>query len=359
MMKVNKIRSKIISQLDTHLGIGIALCEWDILISVYENELFSSWFPLNDDYNNLANRIPDLNTERLKKRLSKGHDYSLEHEIKEGNRKKVLKLTFSKVSELQASMILIKAIDYTKEKELEYMIDSYAKIAERNKRDLEKAYKKIKAQNNQMLSELEMARQVQMGMLPLIFPAFPKHKEFDIYARLLPAKELGGDLYDFFFIDDTHLCIAIGDVSGKGVPASLLMAVTITLLRTKAVRGIRSDELVNRIDKDLRASYESRMFVTFFLGIVDLSTGELDYTSSGHNPPYLIRSDGAIEKMIVNPGLPLGTGVQKKYSSRKVNIKPSETLVLFTDGVTEAMNVEEVMFEEEKTGGCFEESCIF
>ncbi|RKY91067.1 MAG: serine/threonine protein phosphatase [Ignavibacteriae bacterium] len=209
-----------------------------------------------------------------------------------------------------------------------------------------KDLKQTTAEKEKIESELRIAQQIQHGMIPKIFPPFPDIPALDLYAKLLSAKEVGGDLYDFFFIDDTHLCIAIGDVSGKGVPASLLMAVTRTLLRAKATSGIRSDELVNLIDKELKASHDTRLFVTFFLGIIDLSTGEMDYTNSGHNPPYLIRSDGAIEKMIVNPGLPLGIGVQNKYISRKINIKPSETLVLFTDGVTEAMNTEDAMFKE-------------
>ena len=208
--------------------------------------------------------------------------------------------------------------------------------------------KETTAEKEKIESELRIAQKIQNGMIPKIFPAYPDIPTIDLYAKLVPAKEVGGDLYDFFFIDEKHLCIAIGDVSGKGVPASLLMAVTRTLLRAKAVRGIKSNELVNLRDTELKTSHETRLFVTFFLGIIDLSTGEMDYTCSGHNPPYLIHSNGEIEKMIVEPGLPLGIGVQKKYSSRITHINPSETLVLFTDGVTEAMNVEDVMFEEER-----------
>jgi sigma-B regulation protein RsbU (phosphoserine phosphatase) len=215
-------------------------------------------------------------------------------------------------------------------------------------KDYIKNLKETTAEKEKIESELRIAQQIQHGMIPKIFPPYPNIPSIDLYAKLLSAKEVGGDLYDFFLIDDTHLCLAIGDVSGKGVPASLLMAVTRTLLRAKAVSGIKSDELVNLIDKELKSSHETRLFVTFFLGIIDLSTGEMEYTCSGHNPPYLIRSDGVVETMIVDPGLPLGIGVQKKYSSRIVNIKPSETLVLFTDGVTEAMNIEDVMFEEER-----------
>jgi sigma-B regulation protein RsbU (phosphoserine phosphatase) len=163
---------------------------------------------------------------------------------------------------------------------------------------------------------------------------------------MIPAREVGGDLYDFFFINKTHLCIAIGDVSGKGVPASLLMAVTRTLLRAKAVSGISSDELMTLMDKDLLASKNSWMFVTFFLCIIDLTTGEMDYTCAGHNPPYLIQLDNRVTEMEVNRALPLGVSLQKEYRAKKLILKPGDKFLLYTDGVTEATNLEEEMFEE-------------
>ena len=195
-------------------------------------------------------------------------------------------------------------------------------------------------------SELRIAQQIQLGMIPKLFPPYPDIPQIDIFAKMIPAREVGGDLYDFFFIDKTHLCIAIGDVSGKGVPASLLMAVTRTLLRAKAISGISSAELTSQMDKDLQASKDSWMFVTFFLCIMDITTGEMDYTSAGHNPPYMIRSDNSVVKLELNKGLPLGLEYQKEYQARKILFNPGEKLILYTDGVTEAMNSNDELFDE-------------
>ncbi len=196
-------------------------------------------------------------------------------------------------------------------------------------------------------SELRIAQQIQLGMIPKLFPPYPDTPEIDLYAKLEAAKEVGGDMYDFFFIDDTHLCLAIGDVSGKGVPASLLMAVTRTLLRAKAVSGISSDELVNSIKKDFQDIHDSKLFVTFFLAIVDLSNGEMNYTTAGHNPPYLIKGYKDIIMLESEPGLPLGVKIQKTYHSENIRLKPGDKVILYTDGITEAMNANSELFGED------------
>jgi sigma-B regulation protein RsbU (phosphoserine phosphatase) len=199
----------------------------------------------------------------------------------------------------------------------------------------------------EMIDELRIAQQIQLGMIPKLFPPYPDTPEIDLFAKLEPAKEVGGDMYDFFFIDDTHLCLAIGDVSGKGVPASLLMAVTRTLLRAKAVSGISSDELVNSIKKDFQDIHDSKMFVTFFLAIVDLSTGEMNYTSAGHNPPFLISAKKDFITLESETSLPLGVKIQKTYKSAKINLEAGDKIILYTDGITEAMNTNSDLFGEE------------
>ncbi|MFC2094026.1 SpoIIE family protein phosphatase [Bacteroidota bacterium] len=196
-------------------------------------------------------------------------------------------------------------------------------------------------------SELRIAQQIQLGMIPKLFPPYPDTPEIDLYAKLEPAKEVGGDMYDFFFIDDTHLCLAIGDVSGKGVPASLLMAVTRTLLRAKAVSGISSDELINSIKKDFQDIHDSKMFVTFFLAIVDLSTGEMNFTSAGHNPPFLIKAQKDIITLESETSLPLGVKIQKTYKSANISLQSGDKIILYTDGITEAMNSTGDLFGEE------------
>lgn len=197
-------------------------------------------------------------------------------------------------------------------------------------------------------SELKIAHDIQMGMLPKIFPAFPNRKEFDIHATIEPAKDVGGDLYDFFFLDEDHLCFTVGDVSGKGVPASLFMAITQTLVKTKATKGLTSATVLNRVNEDLSLDNPSLMFVTLFLGILNLRTGELEYSNGGHNPPYIIRANGELESVETTKGMALGVVEDFHYQSKKVVLGKGDTIFLYSDGVTEAMNEKDELFTEER-----------
>lgn len=197
-------------------------------------------------------------------------------------------------------------------------------------------------------SELKIAHKIQMGMIPKLFPPFPNRPEIDIYAVLEPAREVGGDLYDFFFIDEYKLCFVVGDVSGKGVPASLMMAVTRTLLRSKANKNYSTADLVNLLNKDLKEDNESQMFVTFFIGILDIQTGNLQYTNAGHNFPYIVRKDGNIEPLKNVHGLPLGLFVIQDYIAETVQLNSNDRIVLYTDGITEAMNKENEEYGDER-----------
>ena len=197
-------------------------------------------------------------------------------------------------------------------------------------------------------SELQIAHDIQMGILPKIFPPFPERDEFEIYATLEPAKEVGGDFYDFFFIDNQHLCFVVGDVSGKGVPASLFMAVSKTLIKMEATRAIPSAEVMNRVNRNLSVDNPSLMFVTLFFGILNVHTGELEYCLGGHDPPYIIRTSGDIELLALTDGMMLGVNEDFRYESRKTVIHKGETIFLYTDGVTEAMNPDESLFTEQR-----------
>ena len=197
-------------------------------------------------------------------------------------------------------------------------------------------------------SELKIAHDIQMGILHKIFPPFPDRPELDIYATLEPAKEVGGDLYDFFFMDDDHLCFTIGDVSGKGVPASLFMAITMTLVKTKATKGLSPDKVLSRVNEDLSMDNPSMMFVTVFLGILNIRTGELEYSNGGHNPPYIFHKNGDIEPLEMTNGMALGVVEDFSYQSKKIVLQKGETIFLYTDGVTEAMNEKEELFSEER-----------
>ena len=197
-------------------------------------------------------------------------------------------------------------------------------------------------------SELRLAHDIQMGILPRVFPAFPHRREFDIYAAIVPAKEVGGDLYDFFFMDDDHLCFTIGDVSGKGVPASLFMAVTKILIKAKAVKGLTPETILARVNEDLSIDNPSMMFVTLFLGILDVTNGEIVYCNGGHNPPYIIRADGEITQLEGTKGMALGVMEDLTYQSKNITLKKGDNLFLYTDGVTEAVNQQDELFSEKR-----------
>lgn len=201
-------------------------------------------------------------------------------------------------------------------------------------------------------SELRIAREIQMGMIPKIFPPFPNLTELDLYAMLEPAKEVGGDLYDFFMIDDEHLCFAIGDVSGKGVPASLFMAVTRTLLRSVAPKQLSTSSIVNSLNKSLSLGNESSMFVTFFMGIINLESGQLKYTNAGHNPPVILQSDGENEMFEITKDIPIGLFEDFKYEEKERRLSKNDCLFLYTDGITEAENCEEELYSDDRLIQC-------
>jgi len=187
-------------------------------------------------------------------------------------------------------------------------------------------------------SELSVARVIQMSIVPKIFPAFPNRSEFDIFAALEPAKEVGGDLYDFFLLDDDHLCFTVGDVSGKGVPAALYMAVTKTLLKAKADITLRPDEILYKVNNELCEDNDSEMFVTVFLGILTISSGEMLFCNGGHNNPFIIRKSKDVEPLPKIPGIALGVMEDAVYTCSSIKLSYEDSLLVYTDGVTEAMN---------------------
>jgi sigma-B regulation protein RsbU (phosphoserine phosphatase) len=204
------------------------------------------------------------------------------------------------------------------------------------------------AQKERIESELQVARDIQMGMLPKKIPTVAGGTAFDIYAVLEPARQVGGDLYDFFFVDTDHLCFTIGDVSGKGVPAALFMTVIQTLNKTKAVTRCSPGDILTSVNKDLTMENPSYMFVTLFLGIVDIRTGEMEFCNGGHNPPYIIRANNAIESMELTDGLALGIEGDFSYRSKKTRLGTGDTVFLYTDGVTEAMNRKKDLFTQKR-----------
>ncbi len=199
-----------------------------------------------------------------------------------------------------------------------------------------------------MESELKIAHDIQMGILPKKFPPYPERTEFDIYATIKPAREIGGDFYDFFFVDDEHLCFVIADVSGKGIPAALFMALTKTLLKAKATMGLATDKIISRVNEDLCIGNDMSMFVTVFCGILNVKTGEVQYTNGGHNPPLLIKGSGDVAYLEKSGELLVGAMEEAQYTARTITFGPGDSLFLYTDGVTEAMNERNELFSEER-----------
>jgi len=200
--------------------------------------------------------------------------------------------------------------------------------------------------------ELDIATSIQTGILPKIFPAFPDRKEFDIYAHMITAKEVGGDLYDFFMIDKYRVAVIIGDVSGKGVAAALLMAVSKTLLQASALKGIPADALLSEVNNVLVKNSPSNMFVTVFYGILDTRSGAFEYCNGGHNPPYLLCKDGNVGQVEKIGGLVLGAMKNAEYQSSVTVLQPGETIFFYTDGVTEARSTKDEEFEEKRLEAC-------
>ena len=197
-------------------------------------------------------------------------------------------------------------------------------------------------------SELKIARAIQMNFLPKHFPPFPEQPAFDLFAALESAREVGGDLYDFFMFDDRHLFFSVGDVSDKGVPAALFMAVTKTLMKGIVEQGTTPSDVLERVNFELCQNNEAAMFVTVACGILDISTGKLIYSNAGHNPPILLRSKGGPEMLPMPPGRVLGVLEDDTFINRTIQLGPGDRLLFYTDGVTEAMDNELNLFSEDR-----------
>jgi sigma-B regulation protein RsbU (phosphoserine phosphatase) len=199
-----------------------------------------------------------------------------------------------------------------------------------------------------MEDELNIGREIQMSMIPLDFPPFPDHDEFSVFAALEPAREVGGDFYDYYFIDEERLCFCIGDVSGKGVPAALFMAMAKTLIKSRAADDRSTASILTHVNDELSVDNTSCMFVTIFSGILNIRTGELLYTNAGHNPPYLKRKDGTLQPLDQRHGPVIGAVEGMVYAEGRDTMEPGDLLLLYTDGVTEAMDVENRLFSEKR-----------
>ena len=205
---------------------------------------------------------------------------------------------------------------------------------------------KLTEANNRMESELHIARGIQMSMLPKIFPPFPERHDLDMYAAIVPAKEVGGDLYDFF-IREEKLYFCIGDVSGKGVPASLVMAVTRSLFRTVSAHEKSPQRIVTALNDSMSDMNESSMFVTLFCGVLDLTTGHLRYCNAGHNAPVWLEA-GRTRPVPIVPNMALGILPEMAFQEQEIDLTYEDALFLYTDGLTEAENGAHELFGESR-----------
>jgi serine phosphatase RsbU (regulator of sigma subunit) len=213
--------------------------------------------------------------------------------------------------------------------------------------DQVEALERAVREHNELLSlrrELDIARDIQQSILPRSFPERP---DVGVFAEMIPAEEIGGDFYDFFFLDDDRIALLIGDVSGKGVPAALFMAMTRTLLRSAAALCPSPGECLRRVNELLIPDNKAEMFVTVFYGILDIPSGRLEYSNGGHNLPYVLRADGRVDALARTGGTVLGMLGGVDFRTQEGALGREESLLLFTDGVTEAMDVDGELFGED------------
>lgn len=195
-------------------------------------------------------------------------------------------------------------------------------------------------------AELAFAKAIQHSALPSVFPPFPNRKEFDIRACMHTAKEVGGDFYDFYFVDKNTLAFLIADVSGKGIPAAMFMMTAKTLLKSYAESGMGVAEVLTQANNKLCESNDAGMFVTVWMGYLNTKTGEVTYANAGHNPPFIRHADGRVDVVKSRPGLVLAGMEGIRYRTNTVHLKPGDLLYLYTDGVTEATDAENNLFGE-------------
>jgi sigma-B regulation protein RsbU (phosphoserine phosphatase) len=196
--------------------------------------------------------------------------------------------------------------------------------------------------------DLNTAMRIQQSLLPKTFPPFPDRPELDVYAEMLTAKEVGGDFYDFYMLDEDRLAFAVGDVSGKGIPAAIYMAVCRTLLKAIAHQIVNPGEVLRRLNGLLIPESEEATFVTIFYGVLNARTGEVQFCNGGHLSPFVVRGGGQVDQLPLTDGMFLGKIPHLDFETKKVRLERGETLFLYTDGVSEAMDARRGMYEESR-----------
>lgn len=229
-------------------------------------------------------------------------------------------------------------------------ISTLAKSVEKMSTDMNRYIEDLThatAEKEKLSAELNVAKQIQAEMLPRVFPPYENHKEIELFASMEPAKEVGGDFYDFYMIDDDHFAVVVGDVSGKGVPAALFMVITKTLLKDTAAHQLDPAKIFENVNTILCENNESGLFVTCWMGILTLSTGELKFANAGHNAP-LILQNGECKYLTTKPNLMLAGMDGVPYETHTTSLAKGDRLFIYTDGITEATNLQNELYGENR-----------
>ncbi len=249
-----------------------------------------------------------------------------------------------RISELSESNLEFKMEDaYRTSDEVEELAQSFASISHKTVEYMD-TIRTVTAEKERIGAELSLATQIQAAMLPHIVPAFPDRKDFDIIGSMDPAKEVGGDFYDYFLIDDDHLCMVIADVSGKGVPAALFMMASKIIIQSVAMLGGSPGQILTRTNEAICSSNEAQMFVTVWVGTLELSTGKLTCANAGHEYPVFKKPDGSFELFKDKHGFVIGGMEGVKYREYELTLEPGSKVFVYTDGVPEATNASQELF---------------
>lgn len=233
--------------------------------------------------------------------------------------------------------LTLEPVPFKEDNEIKWLSDSFGNMIDRMELYITDI-KNITAERERIGAELNVATKIQADMLPRIFPAFPDRKEFDIYASMNPAKEVGGDFYDFFMVDNSHLAIVMADVSGKGVPAALFMVIGKTLIKDHTKPGRDLGEVFTEVNNLLCKSNSEGMFITAFEGVLDLVTGEFQFVNAGHEIPFLCKKGGVFEPYKIKAGFVLAGIEDIRYQCGSMQLEVGDKIFQYTDGIPEAAN---------------------
>ncbi len=252
------------------------------------------------------------------------------------------------ISELGEDNLEFKMRDeYRTGDEVEVLANSFAGLSHKTIQYIDQV-KTVTAEKERIGTELQLAQQIQSGMLPSVFPPYPERSEFDLYATMIPAREVGGDFYDFFLVDEDHLALVMADVSGKSVPGALFMMVSKAILKNNAMQGKSPAEILNVANETICSNNKMEMFVTVWIGIMEISTGRIVAANAGHEYPAICRKGGSFELYKDRHGFVVGGMEGVRYKEYELNLKPGDRLFLYTDGVPEATDANGELFGTER-----------